>query len=200
LALSNDGRTVAIHGADGACVSVYEFDDNNLSWVKRGREIVGDAVDYHSLSISADGKTPAVGRTGWNNETYSFYRPGYIRVYKFDEDDASWQQIGDDINGTELGVPFDLAFGSVLCLSKDGMIVAIGDMNAKLGNLAFSGAVRVYRFEGAGSSWVPFGQVITGTAANDFLGSPLSLSVDGGTIAIGSVSGGLNVKVFSIED
>ncbi|KAL3769946.1 hypothetical protein ACHAWU_005071 [Discostella pseudostelligera] len=196
LALSNDGRTVAIPGADGASVSVYEFDDDISSWVKRGREIVGDAIDNHFLSISADGKTLAVGRTGWNNETYSFYRPGYIRVYKFDEGDASWQQIGDDINGTEIGS----AFGSVLCLSKDGMVVAIGDVNAKLGNVAFSGAVRVYRFEGAGSSWVPFGQVITGTAANDFLGSALSLSADGGTIAIGSGSGGLNVKVFSIED
>jgi len=48
-------------------------------------------------------------------------------------------------------------------------------MSAKLGNVAFSGAVMVYRFEGAGSSWVPFGQVITGTAANDLLGSALSL-------------------------
>jgi hypothetical protein len=62
-------------------------------------------------------------------------------------------------------------------------IVAIGaPLND--GNGSDAGHVRVYRFGGA--NWAQRGQDIDGEAAGDHSGSSVSLSLDGGIVAIGA--------------
>ncbi len=120
-----------------------------------------------------------------------------------DDDDVSWEQIGQDIDGEAAG---DQSGWSV-SLSADGSTIAIGALwNDNNGDDA--GQVRVYRFDGEESSWEQLGQSMYGDNANDYLGASVNLSQDGNTLAIGSpgmsVSGNSDwpgyVRVFSLED
>ena len=70
----------------------------------------------HSVSLSADGKTLAVGSPYSDvNGDYS----GSVKLYQ--NIDGTWQQIHNDIDGEELG-----ATGWSVKLSADGNVVAIG--------------------------------------------------------------------------
>ena len=52
------------------------------------------------------------------------------------------------------------------------------------GNGTSAGHVRIYNFNG--SSWIQLGNDIDGEAAGDYSGNSVSLSSDGGTVAIGA--------------
>ena len=62
--------------------------------------------------------------------------------------------------------------------------MAQSSLLGRSGNGAESGHVRVYAFDGA--NWVQRGQDIDGEAAGDHSGSSVSLSSDGGIVAIGA--------------
>ena len=197
LALSADGRMVAIGGYTHA--SVYYYDSNTtLSWVQRGQDISHDNSLLGSVSLSGDGNILAVALNAFD-ESYS--RPPYVGVYAFEKDESMsiWNQIGNDINGTVAGTKF----GQSLCLSEDGKTLAIGDSGAS-GTAPESGVVSVYYFENEDASWFPLGNDISGEESYEFSGSALSLSADGRTIAItaydvGFIHDGKEVNVFSIE-
>jgi hypothetical protein len=180
VSLSADGTIVAI-GATGNAgngnysghVRVYTF--NNGTWVQTGQDIDGEA-EYNnsgtSVSLSADGSVVAIGATGnAGNGTES----GHVRVYNFDNDNNTWVQTGQDIDGE---AEYDFSGGSV-SLSADGTIVAIGSiqMNGK-------GQVRVYSYYN--SAWVQIDQDIDGEAVGDYFGRSVSLSADGTIVAIGA--------------
>ena len=132
--------------------------------------------DYfgRSVSLSADGKTLAIGAPGNDGNGD---RSGHVRVYNLVS--RVWQKIGQDIDGEAAG---DLS-GTSVSLSADGTTVAIGaDLNDDNGN--DSGHVRVYTV--VGSEWQQIGQDIDGEAAVDASGWSVSLSADGSTVAIGA--------------
>ena len=179
VSMSADGTIVAIgavrNGAESGHVRVYAFDGAN--WVQRGQDIDGEAAGDHSgssVSLSSDGGIVAIGAP-LNDGNGS--DAGHVRVYGFDG--ANWVQRGQDIDGEAAG---DHS-GSSVSLSSDGGIVAIGaPLND--GNGSDAGHVRVYGFDGA--NWVQRGQDIDGEAAGDHSGSSVSLSLDGGIVAIGA--------------
>ena len=89
--------------------------------------------------------------------------------------------------------------GSIVSLSSDGTIVAIGAiLNDGGGN--DSGHVRVYQY--ANNTWTQLGQDIDGEAILDKSGSSVSLSSDGTIVAIGAYgndgngSGAGHVRVY----
>ena len=73
------------------------------------------------------------------------------------------------------------------------------------GNGKSAGHVRVYHINDTVSSWAQVGEDIDGEAAWDQSGWSVSLSADGRSVAIGSISNDDNgeksghVRVFSIE-
>ena len=92
-----------------------------------------------------------------------------------------WTQLGADIDGEAArdGSGFSVS------LSADGATVAIGaPSNDGAGTNA--GHVRVFRFDSASGTWVQLGADIDGEAAGDWSGESVSLSADGGTVAIGA--------------
>jgi hypothetical protein len=92
---------------------------------------------------------------------------------------TTWNQKGGDIDGEAAN---DQS-GSIVSLSADGTIVAIGAYgNSGAGSDA--GHVRVYHW--TGSSWDQRGLDIDGEAAGDHTGYSISLSSDGNTVAIGA--------------
>jgi hypothetical protein len=93
----------------------------------------GNLKSGYSVSLSADGKTVAIG--AWLNDD----RTGHVRVYELDGDSV-WSQIGADIDG-EAANDFS---GNSVSLSADGTTVAIGAPSHD----DRTGHVRVYKLDG----------------------------------------------------
>ncbi len=167
-----------------------------FSQIQIGSDINGEADgDWfgQSVSLSSDGSIVAIGASH-NNE--NGVNSGHVRVYRNDND--VWTQIGSDIDGE---AEYDW-FGQSVSLSSDGSIVAIGAYGND-NNGTDSGHVRVYRNNN--DVWTKIGSDINGEiASGDKSGYSVSLSSDGGIIAIGTV-GNINgtesghVKVFDLS-
>ena len=150
--------------------------DRNVIWQQLGADIRGEEVDQSgfSISLSADGHTVAIGAP-FNSGNGS--SSGHVRIYSWTG--SSWSQLGADIDGEAAG---DNS-GFSVSLSADGQTVAIG-ARWNDGNLAMSGHVRIYSWDG--SSWNQLGTDIDGEAAGDQSGYYVSLSANGGVVAIGA--------------
>ena len=181
VSLSPDGLRVAvgaylsdlggsIYGA--GLVRVYEWD--GTQWSKLGEDIEGKGVaDWTGLgeSLSITGNRVAVGSAGNGNQA------GYVRV--FDWNGTEWLQVGEDINGEEIGD----ALGRSVSLSNDGDRMAIG-APSNSGNGFQAGHVRVYEWDG--TDWAQMGEDIDGETAGDVSGGSVSLSDEGHRVAIGA--------------
>ena len=110
-------------------VQVFSLDSDDETagttgtWKQVGQDIAGEAIGDEfgrSVSISDDGKTIAVGARF--NDGKNGVDSGHVRIYRLADDGASWEQIGEDIDG-------DAAYnnsGISVSLSANGTIVAIG--------------------------------------------------------------------------
>ncbi|MEN3324063.1 T9SS type A sorting domain-containing protein [Mariniflexile soesokkakense] len=185
VSLSSDGSIVAIgawdndgdSGTNSGHVRVYENQFGN--WIQVGADIDGEAVNDFSgvsVSLSSDGSIVAIGAE--SNDGANGTDSGHVRVYE--NQSGNWVQIGADIDGEAA----DDYFGTSVILSDDGSILAVGALGNDGANGIDSGHVRVYKNQSG--NWIQIGSDIDGEAANDFSGSPISLSADGSIVAIGS--------------
>ena len=199
VSLSADGSIVAIgatgndndNGSFSGHVRVYR---NYLGdWTQIGNDIDGEAEDDfsgHSLSLSADGSTVAIGAHGNDGNGYA---SGHVRVYQ--NNSGGWTQIGNDIDGEAAN---DLS-GYSVSLSADGNIVAIGAHGNESGVSSSRGHVRVYK--NIAGVWTQIGTDINGEVFGDSSGYSVSLSADGTTVAIGAVgnnSASGHVRVYDL--
>jgi hypothetical protein len=172
VCLSADGSIVAI-GSGSNHVRVYQ--NTGGVWTQVGQDIDGEGANDlfgEAVSLSDDGSIVAIGAR-WNdgNGTDS----GHVRV--FQNTGGNWVQIGEDIEGEATGDEL----GCSVSLNQDGSIVAIG-ARWNDGNGDKSGHARVY--QNIGGTWTQIGQDMNGEAAGDDSGLPVSLSKDGGVLAI----------------
>jgi len=93
----------------------------------------------------------------------------------------SWKQKGTTIDGdSKWG-----ELGTSLSISKDGRVVAIGEIGNSFNGLD-SGHVEVFEWNEASSSWTKRGLDIEGEEIGDQAGVSVSLSEDGTIVAIGA--------------
>lgn len=178
ISLSADGSILAIgtiFESGSGVVRVYK----NISgvWTQVGNTIHGEGnADRfgRNLSISANGNVLAVA--GYLNDNKGM-NSGHVRVYQNISD--VWTQIGGDIEGeaSHENAGFDVS------LSADGTVVAVG---AFLSNSygSESGVVRVY--ENISGNWTKKVSDIKGKKGYESIGYSVSLSADGGRVAIGA--------------
>ena len=102
-----------------------------------------------AVSLSSDGETIAIGAR--HND-----RGGQTRIYKWSQVNASWVQMGSDIDGA---AKFDRS-GSSVSLSSDGKNIAIGSPGS------YPGHTRIYKWSPENTSWVQMGSNIDGEAAD----------------------------------
>lgn len=183
VSLSPDGLRVAIGAymnsvggtiSEAGHVRVYEWD--GIEWSQLGEDIDGKrAFEWTGLgeSISIAGNRVAAGAAGNGNHK------GYVRVFEWNG--TEWIQFGNDIEGE---AAFD-SFGRSVSMSDDGNLLAIG-APANSGNGAYSGHVRVFKWDGL--EWMQMGQDIDGEATGDASGRSVSLSGNGSKVAIGASS------------
>ncbi|WP_370480293.1 T9SS type A sorting domain-containing protein [Tamlana flava] len=187
VSLSSNGNIVAIGsiyndagGSNAGQVLVFEYDMGSNSWNPLGNRINGDNSSDrsgHSVSLSSDGKTVAIGtpfNSGGGNTS------GQVRVLRYDMGSNMWLKLGSDIYGN-IG---DQA-GYSVSLSSSGNIVAIGANYDSTAGYR-SGRASVYQYNQGSNSWNLAGSDINGEAASDQSGYCVSLSSDGNRLAVGS--------------
>jgi hypothetical protein len=196
VSISGDGKTIAVgaprndgtNGVISGLIRMYRLVNNDgVSWEQIGQDINGDAAGDQSgasVSLSADGSTIAIGAV-WNDNNGDL--AGQVRVYQFDGERSSWEQLGQSMYGDNA---HDL-FGCSVQLSQDGTTLAIGSPGFGVdGNSDWPGYVRVFSLEGVGSlsmdNWNQIGQDIVGDAIGGRFGFSISLSDDGKTLGVGA--------------
>jgi len=188
VSLSSNGHIVAIgaiYNSDSASASghVRIYNYNGSSWNQIGSDIDGEVafdLSGHSVSLSSDGYTVAIGAT-FNSDITVF--SGHVRIWEYVTIANEWFLKGDDIDGETI---FDYS-GFSVSLSSDGNIVAIGEM----GYPAFDGTGRVRIYNWNSGFWNLIGD-IDGNAIGDNSGNSVSLSSDGYTVAIGATGNDSN--------
>lgn len=182
VALSGDGSRVAIgasrntgNGEASGHARVFEWAEDK--WLQLGHDIDGEAAGDYSgtaVAISSAGDRLAVGASGNDDNGES---SGHVKVYSWSG--ADWLQLGSSIVGEAAG---DHS-GSSVALSGNGKRLAVGATDND-GLAVNSGHARVY--EWSGTAWHQLGMDIDGTDAEDSSGYAVSLSADGGRLAIGA--------------
>ncbi len=164
---------------------VFSFLDGDTgTWKQVGQDIVGEAIGDEfgfSVPISDNGETIAVGAP--SNDGKNGVDSGHVRIYPLADDGASWEQIGDDINGDTA----NYYSGISVSLSANGSIVAIGSPGADIDGVSGAGQVKVYRIDGGGPSWEQLGESLYGDNGNDYFGVSVDISPDGNSLAVRGV-------------
>jgi hypothetical protein len=196
VSLSADGTTVAIgsnyydvtgSNAEGR-TRIYKYNTGTSSWGQLGLDISGTQISElsgHSVSLSADGTTVAIGSTTYDKAggpTNANTDEGRVRIYKYNNGTYSWIQLGLDISGNQAGEQN----GYSVSLSADGTVVAIGSYGYDVTGTNNEGRVRIYKYNNGTLSWGQLGLDISGTQISELSGYSVSLSADGTTVAIGS--------------
>lgn len=178
VSLSADGTIVAISsptlnkpfGSNLGYVKIFQFISGN--WVQMGNEIIAEEAGDENgfcISISANGSIVAIGA---NKNDGNGVDSGHVRVFEYIS--GGWTQIGQDIDGKMAG---DFS-GTVVSLSADGSVVAIGAPSATASNL---GHVRV--FKNIAGVWTQIGNDIAGGITGKI---SIALSGDGDTLIVSS--------------
>lgn len=179
IAMSDDGRTVAIGGpgtstggVEAGVVRVFRRD--GLGWIQLGSDFVGATGGISlgtDVALSGDGSTLAYSEPGY---TGTLGYQGRVRVRHWSG--TTWDPVGGDILGTNA---YDF-IGQVLALNNDASTLVVGSAGAA----ANLGTVRVFHLDGG--TWIQRGTDFTGTAGDDRFGRDVAISDDGDRIAISS--------------
>ena len=184
VSLSADGSVVAIgapynseNADDAGHVRVFQ----NISgvWTQIGADIDGAGIDDFagcSVSLSEDGSIVAVGAHASDSDV------GHVRIYQ--NDNGSWTQIGQDING-DAGAHF----GNAVSLNADGSVVAIGASISSI-NGYHSGQMSIY--QNLSGTWTQMGSDIPGEATEDVFGISVAINADGSIVAGGAPNNDTN--------
>jgi FG-GAP repeat protein len=186
VAISSDGDTVAVgaprHNHTGNAANtgaVYVFQRVNGAWSQEaelfsphpnGFDHFGDAQDFGGLSVN--GNMVVV-----TDEGNSFAVPGAVDV--FTRTNGTWAL------STQLFVPDD-PFFLPSSLAFDGHTLAVGSDTSDSPSVSFAGTVYVFRLNGDRWSGPLTLSAADGTSNGTF---GYSVSVSGGTIAVGTNAG-----------
>lgn len=172
LSMSFDGNNLLVGAVNdnNGVGAVWLYTRLNNVWTQNIKitptDIIGIANIGVNVAISGDGKVIAFG--GTRDNTFA----GAIWVYDNLGNEISKIVPNDTIGNAEIG--------SSVSLSKDGTILAFGGLKDNNG----VGAVWVYK--NVNGTWTEEIKIIPSyLGANPYIGSSLSMSGDGNTLAIG---------------
>ena len=164
----------------------------NSYWTQLGDDINGQASGDKSGTaavLSGDGNILAIGAShndGTNSDAN--YNSGHVRVYKYNNTSAGWDQRGSDIDGeTQLDNSGNLR---TIDMSSSGDVLIVGatkndgDGGTNGATINNSGHARVYEYNTTSAEWERRGFDIDGEFGNDKSGI-VSMNGDGTIIATG---------------
>lgn len=188
ISLSDDGNVIAMgipYSSDfmeySGEVQVHSWQDD--AWVQVGMDINGDNtedVSGFSVNLASNGQTLIVGTPYATVDGNS--SAGYVKVYE--NINGNWEEKGQKITGLQ-----DDWLGYDTSISFDGNTIAIGAATHDFGtNGPHTGQVRSFTY--SNSQWVPYGDVLTGSAPVNWFGHAVDLNDDGTILAIGAPRNG----------
>ena len=187
VSLSSNGKVLAVgaehnEGVNGFLsghVQIFVYNEQTNTWDQLGHEIDGESSgDFSggSVSLSDDGNIVAIGaRSNDGNGTAA----GHTRIFQYNLNENTWDQLGSDIDGAALGDNSGIS----VSLSNDGSKIAIGSTLNDNENGNAAGHVRVFEYRSNNNEWQQLGSNINGEAAFDRFGGKVSLSGDGKVVA-----------------
>ena len=158
-------------------VVVYELQGGD--WVQRGSALSGDnASDYfgRDVSLNADGTRLAVGAYQIPSGFASSTRPGYARVFEWQNGD--WVSLGNELVGDGSNTNDGDFFGISLNLNDAGDILVVG---ANAGDYA-----KVFQFQD--NNWSQLGNNIPAENPFDQPGYQVDINGAGNVVLIGDFS------------
>ena len=180
--ISDNGLKVVVgyrnEYSESGAVTVYSYETAS-DWVQVGATIVGEnpyELFGSSVAFNSDASRLAVGSPNTSEG-------GKVRVFEFNLNTYSWDQIGTDIYGEN---PGDKS-GYSVALNSLGNIVSIGSPF----NTRYAGHVRIFEYQYS-SGWTQKGQDIVGEyeedigSSGDLSGTGLAISSDGSRVLIGA--------------
>ena len=191
VSLSENGMTLAVGSPFGInslgyrCGVVGVYDWNGSAWALRGGMIEGEGdpspafagdIFGRAVDLSPDGNYLIVGGPSNTQQTGVLQLQGHARVYHWDG--QAWTQMGQDLDGERSLEEYGLS----VSINATGTVIAVGGRS--YGGVAQEAGI-VRTFEWDGQEWTPRGTPFLGMTAGDNLGSAVSLSKDGNTLAIG---------------
>lgn len=182
LALSDDGKHLAVLSRQSGQVSVWHYNEGQDAWVAHGAAIpvVSDHEeegDKMSFSLSGDGTTLAIGSSTYTQDGVD----GAVRIYRYSY--GKWS-LGQTLQPSHAGQ----GFGNAVSLSRNGRQLAVG---AALGDEHYPstsnvGKVHVFLDTSGGyaNNWqrYPAGMV-KGTHAEFQLGKAVAMAANGNMVA-----------------
>jgi hypothetical protein len=196
VALSIDGRTLAVGAQSSGRGAVHVFQQGAAGWREQDVLVFGNGASTHErfgarLALSADGSTLAVGAAGAAGDGERHAGPGAVYVFARVAD--RWQQLARLVaSNAEAGD----AFGGQLALSADGQVLAVAALHEASMATGLDGsqsdnqapqAGAVYLFARDAAAWRQQRYVkATNTGAGDVFGTALALSGDGRMLAVGA--------------
>jgi hypothetical protein len=187
VSVSSNGSVVAIgapsddtNGTGAGSFAVFEW--TGSSWAQRGSYFDGVAAQTslgHDISISHNGNRVAVGARYADDPSDAYSQHGAVYVHEWSG--SAWSQLGSTVYG-DTGSD---NFGISLSISGDGNTFAAGAIFAD-DPIQNAGYTKAYSW--SGSSWVQVGERIDGEAQTDYSGISVSITDDGGRVAVGAYS------------
>ena len=211
MSLNQSGTIVAIsapwesitNSSEQGYVHVYEYDSTNDTWDQLGNTIEGIDIcsnlqDHfgEGLELSPDGTILAIGAADVFDPANTI--DGYVRVYKYDSVDNSWNLLGSQLTGSN-----SEGFGSSVSMNNNGTRLVVGSSAYDTSSYTHAGAIRVYEYDETDQSWNQIGQDIYGESTDNLLGHSVSMHGSGSFIVVGGY--GYNseqgvVRVYSYND
>ena len=183
VAMSASGDRIAVgaprhdgNGTDQGRAYLYNYVGGQ--WTEAGTAFYGDVAQFRDemgmrVALSGDGTVLAAAAPGTSSSPHN----GYVRLFR-EVAPNDWQQIGQDIFGDGAGD----RFGRAISLSDDGNRLVVG---VDLSDAGGTNAGQVKVFELQNNVWTQLGNAITGTVAEDRLGTRVVISASGDRIAVG---------------
>jgi hypothetical protein len=160
-------------------VRVYEYADVNDTWIQMGNDLETDiSLNFYGGSVSLNSLGDIVAIGGHGNNTNGA-QSGHTRIFKYDETNNEWNQMGNDIRGEAEG---DQS-GWVVSLNALGDTVAI---SAPLNHDTDYGHARVFKYDELNNQWFKIGRDVNGKYTNQMMGYSACINGVGDKIALGS--------------
>lgn len=177
VTMSPDGNRIVI-GAIQTFASaqgyVKVFDWNGSAWIQVGATLVGEANNDqfgNAIGLSDNGNRLVVSSP--TNDTNGG-NSGQVEVFEWNG--TNWQQIGQNINGTQAGS----TLGISVDITNNGNTIAIGAEE-----IALKGSMRVFDFNG--TNWVLRGNAVEGESNGSFFGSSSAMDSSGNRFVAGAL-------------
>ncbi len=179
VSLSGDGNALAVTAPNWVSGSlpigqIKVYKNISGAWVLQGNPINGLNSSDGSLSIALnyDGNRIVCG---FQTAEISGQPYGQVRVFEFNNN--NWNQLGQNIDGTDQGE----RFGDKVTINANGNLIAISSPEKNSGK----GTTKIYNL--VNNTWMSLCSDINGSGKHPQIGMSISMSKDGNQIAVGSI-------------